>query len=80
MSKIGKPVSRLFCDDGGGEGVESEVLDGDEAVESVQGGGIICRPTPLIRRIKGLLANAPGARIYAKAYSPLPLCLNKLYA
>ena len=39
--------------------------------------GIVCRPTPSMRRIKGERANAPGARIYARAYSPDPRCLNR---
>lgn len=61
-------------------GVEDEETESDVWEGEVEGDGRVWRPTPWIRRIRGERAKAPGARIYASAYSPLPLCLNREYA
>ena len=75
------PVSRRGAFEAGGE-VGEDVMVEVEAEEMLfvvaPEGVIICRPTPAIRRIRGLRANAPGARMYARAYSPLPRGLNRV--
>lgn len=74
MRTTGTPVSLAGFEMEGEEVEEASEMEFVVEPEGV----IICRPTPAILLIKGLRANAPGARIYASAYSPEPRCLKSV--